>query len=149
MEGMTPVSKHDSYAVDLKIKNHMAMARLTKGVATREDIDKLIGVVNVVEALYRLGFGQEYKDEVQAGLNALHDVAKRGATSGKFILRAQEMADLNTLMELLDAQLEVITVKDMEQALRLVEQEYRSNKMRTIRSKDEHTTSPTRTSEGV
>ena len=132
MESMTPVSKHDSYAVDLKIKNHMAMTHLTQGAATRDDIDKLIALVNVVEALYRLGFGREYKDEVNAGLDALHAVAKRGATTGKFILRAQEMIALNTVMELHDAQLDVITIRDMEQALRLVEQEYRAKKMRPI-----------------
>lgn len=150
MESMTPVSKHDSYAVDLKIKNHMAMTHLTKGVATRDDIDKLIAVVNVVEALYRLGFGREYKDEVNAGLDALHAVAKRGATTGKFILRSQEMLALNSVMELHDAQLDVVTVKDMEQALRLVEQEYRAKKMRPIlEKKDERATSPEGTGQGV
>ena len=150
MESMTPVSKHDSYAVDLKIKNHMAMTHLTQGVATKEDIDKLIAVVNVVEALYRLGFGREYKDEVRAGLDALHTVAKRGATTGKFILRAQEMTALNSVMELHDAQLDVITIRDMEQALRLVEQEYRAKKMRPIlEKKDERATSPEGTSQGV
>ena len=139
IESLTPVAKHDSYLIDLKIKNHLAMTHLTKGEATRADIDKLIAVVNVVEALYRLGFGREYKDVVMAGLDALHEVGKRGATTGRFILRSQEMLALNSVMELHDAQLDVITIKDMENALKVVEDEYRLGKMRPIvEKKNEH-----------
>jgi hypothetical protein len=42
------------------------------------------------------------------------------------------MNDLNAVMELHDAQLDVITIKDMEKALALVEAEYRAKKMRPI-----------------
>ena len=141
IESLTPVAKHDSYLIDLKIKNHLAMTHLTKGEATRADIDKLIAVVNFVEALYRLGFGREYKDVVMAGLDALHEVGKRGATTGRFILRSQEMLALNSVMELHDAQLDVITIKDMENALKVVEDEYRLGKMRPIvEKKNEHPT---------
>lgn len=144
IESLTPVAKHDSYLIDLKIKNHLAMTHLTKGEATRADIDKLIAVVNVVEALYRLGFGREYKDVVNAGLDALHAVGVRGATTDRFILRSQEMNDLNAVLELHDAQLDVITIKDMEKALALVEAEYRAKKMRPIvEKKNERPTSAT------
>ena len=132
LESMTPVAKHDSFLIDLKIKNHGAMANLTQGRATREDIDALIAMINFVEALYRMGIGTEYKDVVQEGLDALHAVGKRGVQTGKFILKATEMTALNTAMELHDAQMEVITVKDMEKAFAIVEGEYRARKMRPI-----------------
>ena len=132
IEGLTPVAKHDSYLIDLKIKNHGAMASLTRGEATRAEIDTLITMVNFVEALYRMGIGTEYKDVVQEGLDALHTVGKRGIETGKFILKAGEMNALNTVMELHDAQMEVITIKDMEKAFALVEGEYRARKMRPI-----------------
>lgn len=132
LESMTPVAKHDSFLIDLKIKNHGAMANLTQGRATREDMDALIAMINFVEALYRMGIGTEYKDVVQEGLDALHAVGKRGVQTGKFILKATEMTALNTAMELHDAQMEVITVKDMEKAFAIVEGEYRARKMRPI-----------------
>ena len=132
LESMTPVAKHDSFLIDLKIKNHGAMANLTQGRATREDMDALIAMINFVEALYRMGIGTEYKDVVQEGLDALHAVGKRGVENGRFILKATEMTALNTAMELHDAQMEIITVKDMEKAFAIVEGEYRARKMRPI-----------------
>lgn len=132
MEGMVPLTKHDSFVLDLKIKNHGAMTNMTQGKATREDIDALIAMGNFTEALYRMGIGVEYNDVIQEGLDALHTVGKRGAKDGKFILKANEMNALNILMELHDAQIEVITVKDMEKAFAIVEAEYRARKMRPI-----------------
>jgi hypothetical protein len=132
LESMTPVAKMDKYFVELKIKNHMALANLTKGIATRQDIESLIQSVNMLEALYRLGFGREYFAEVRAGLDAVHAVGVRGAESGRFILKSEEMNALNVAMELHDAQLEVITLKDMENAIKLVVEELRQKKMRSI-----------------
>lgn len=132
MESMTPVAKHDNFLIDLKIKNHMALTNLTQGKATREDMDMLIPMANIVEALYRMGFGRDFAAEVRSGLDALHAVGKRGAESGRFILRSEEMRALNTLMELHDAQMDAITVKDMERAFKIVDEEYRQRKMRPI-----------------
>lgn len=133
LESLTPVSQYrDTFLLDLKIKNHAAMTLLVRGVATKRDIDVLIAAANIVEALYRLGFGAEYKDVMAEGQDALLTVGKRGASNGKFILRADEMSALNALMELHDAQMEVITVKDMERALQIVDREYRAKKMRPI-----------------
>ena len=44
LESMTPVSQHDSYLIDLKIKNHMAMTNLTQGRAVKDDMDSLISM---------------------------------------------------------------------------------------------------------
>jgi len=130
--GMAPVVAHDTYLVDLKIKNHGAMTQLTRGLATREDVDVLIPMGNMCEALYRMGFGTEYADVVQQGLDALFEVARRGMGAGKFILRSQEMTALNALMELHDAQMGVITVKDMDRAIALVKQEHAHKRVRRI-----------------
>jgi len=132
LESLTPVSKMENYFVELKIKNHMALTNLTQGIAIRQDIDTLIQSVNMVEALYRLGFGREYFTEVRAGLDSLHAVGVRGAESGRFILKSEEMNALNVAMELHDAQLEVTTLKDMENAIKLVNEEMRQKKMRPI-----------------
>lgn len=133
LESLKPVREHDSFLIDLKIKNHGAMSSLTRGEASRDDMDALITMVNVVEALYRLGYGQEYGDVVRDGLNALHEVGKRGVSTGRFVLKSKEMSDLNTVMELHDAQMEVITVKDMERVTEMVRKEFEQRKMRTFK----------------
>jgi hypothetical protein len=132
MESMTPLAKRDNYLVRLKLRNHMALTNLTQGKATRTDMDDLIAMGNVTEALYRMGFGKEHGDITQDGLGALLAVGKRGAESGRFILRAPEMAALNLLMDLHEAQMDVVTTKDMEQGLKLVDEEFRQRKMRPI-----------------
>lgn len=134
LENLKPVKYHDDFLIDLKIKNHSAMEALTKGRAQRSDMDLLINMVNIVEALYRLGFGEDYGDVVQQGLDALHAVGSRGFDSGRFIVKAQEMSHLNLVMELHDAQMEVITVKDMERASDLVKKEFDQRKMRRMKA---------------
>jgi hypothetical protein len=132
LESFRPVRDHDSYLIDMKIKNHGALSNLTRGLAVRQDIDTLISMGNVTEALYRLGFGREYGDVVKQGLDALHDVGRRGVQTGRFILKAQEMSHLNLSMELHDAQMDLITIKDMEKAIDLVNKEFTLRKMRRM-----------------
>ena len=134
LESLKPVRHHDSYLMDLKIKNHGSMEALTKGNAGRTEIDLLINMGNTTEALYRLGFGEDYGDVVEQGLDALHEVGKRGVQTGRFILKAHEMSHLNLLMELHDAQMEVITVKDMERASDLISKEFDQRKMRRMKT---------------
>ena len=132
MENLSPVRSHTAFMLDLKIKNHAALEALTKGNATRADIDTLVAMGNVTEAFARMGFGKDYSDVVKQGLQALRSVGARGAASNRFILKAAEMSALNEFMELHDAQMEVVTLKDMDAAIALVREEYRLKKMTPI-----------------
>lgn len=132
VESMTPVAKHDSYLIDLKIKNHGAMTALTQGQATRAELDVLIAMSNMIEALWTLGFGKEYKAVMCEGQAALIAVGRRGLATGRFILRALEMTALNDLMELHDAQMEVITVGDIERAIAVVRKRERAGQVHRI-----------------
>ena len=133
LESMTPVAKHSNFLVDLKIRNHMAMTAITQGRATRAEMDDIIAMGNAVEALYRMGFGKEYDEVVADGIHAILSVARRGAANGnRFILTAPEMNALNNLMELHDAQMEIITVRDMENATKLIRKEKEAGKMTPI-----------------
>jgi hypothetical protein len=132
MESLSPVRSHTSFLVDLKIRNHAALDSLTKGVAKHTDIDTLIAMGNITEAFARMGFGKDYSDVVKQGLIALRSVGARGAESGRFILKAAEMTALNEFMELHDAQMEVVTLRDMDAAIALVREEFRLKKMTPI-----------------
>jgi hypothetical protein len=139
MEGFSPVTSYTNYLLDVRIKNHGAMTALTQGRATRADMDILVASLNIVEALYRRGFGADYKDVVHGGLEALRSVGARGAPTNKFILRADEMRALNEAMELHDAQLEIITVRDMEVAVKDVRNEFLQGRMIPIVNPKEKT----------
>lgn len=132
-ESFSPVTAHQHIALDLRIKNHEAMTALTKGTATRADWDILVAAFNMTEAFYRLGIGADYKEEVKLGLDALHAVGKRSLTlGGRFVLRSDEMKALNMALELHDAQLDVATLRDMERAIEIVNNEFRLKKMRSV-----------------
>jgi hypothetical protein len=132
LEGMTPLVQHHDSLLNLKLKHHAAMFNLTKGEATRDDMDRLINMANMSEALFRLGFGTEYKEIVSTGLSALLAVARRGAESNRFILWAVEMQAINDLIELHDAQMEVIAVKDIDRAIALIENEKKHKRMNNV-----------------
>lgn len=120
LEGMTPVREHKQILLNLRIRHHAAMEALTKGVATHHDIDAIIAAMNMTEAFARLGIGQEYNYEIRDALIALRAVQARGAESGKFILKSAEMNAMNTAIEIHDAQLDAVTIKDMEKAIDIV-----------------------------
>lgn len=120
LESMTPVTKHDNFLLDLKIKNSEAMVALMQGHATKADMDILIAMSNVTEALHQMGFGAEYQDVCVGGRAAILSVISRAGKHGRFTPTGPEIQLLNLLMELHDAQMDVITVRDIEKALALV-----------------------------
>lgn len=119
LEGMTPVRLHGEYLMDLRIANSAAMTALLQGGARKSDIDKLIAMCNVTEALLVMGFGAEYTDALEQGSSALASIVTRSVKHGRFTPTGPEITTLNTLMELHDAQMDVITLKDMELAIDL------------------------------
>lgn len=128
LEGFKPLRNHDDYLLDLKTKNHMAATVLLRGDATKKDIDTLIACHNISEALFRLGFGQEYGDSIIRGKRALLDLCARGYKSGKFVCGSEEIQAINELMELHDAQMDVITVGEIHKALALARKEMKSDR---------------------
>ena len=141
VESVTPVTKNGSYLLELQIKNHGALASLTQGKATFDDLNTILAMANMTEALHKLGKGSEYGDLVQRGRNTLIEVVTRGAQRGTYTLRAEEMRTLNELMELHDAQLEICTVKDIERGINLVRTS--PTKTRLPLPKEHHEPTPT------
>jgi hypothetical protein len=124
-------------AVDLRIKNHLAMESLRLGQATTSDIDTLIGAFNMVEGLCRLrkDFGRDWANEIREGQDALLALSKRGVESGRFICKANELVAMNFVMQVHDAQLDSATVKDLEMAIEVVNEDFRNKRMRAVKEK--------------
>lgn len=134
INGFKPITQ--AGIVNVQIKNHQAIDALRKGIADREDIDTIIEAFNIAEALQRIGIGSDYKEDIRAAQDALFDVSKRGVNREyRFILKAQELVAINLGMEIHDAQIEVTTIEQMEQAINIVKAEIKNRKARTILEK--------------
>lgn len=120
-----------SESATIKIRNHDAMNTLRLGNATKVEIDVIISALNIAEALARRGVGSDWLPELQAAQDHLLALAKRGLTT-RFVVRGGELTALNLAMEVHDAQLEIVTVKQLETALADVTETVRLKKARSI-----------------
>lgn len=119
IEKLTPVTEHDNdYAFGIQIKNHAAMAALTQGHATRKDMDILIAVYNVMEALRINGVCTPLREEIAEAGEALMSIAQRAARTNRFVPTGPEIKALNLLLELHDAVMPGVTVQMLDEALR-------------------------------
>ena len=133
LSGLKPVVAHTE-VLNLRTKNHSAMASMLAGTGTRDDVDILIAAINMTEALSltRGELGIDWKQEINAAQNALFTMAQRGLIKNRFLFTGPEMQALKLAMEIHDAQIEQSTIQDFEKALALVNQTILSNKARRI-----------------
>jgi hypothetical protein len=115
----------------IKIRNHDAMNTLRLGSATRAEIDIIISALNIAEALAQRGVGSDWMPELRSAQDHLLALARRGLTT-RFIVRGDELTALNLAMEIHDAQLETVTVKQLETAMNFVNETVRLRKARPI-----------------
>lgn len=115
----------------IKIRNHDAMNTLRLGQATELEINVIISALNISEALARRGVGSDWMPELRAAQDHLLALARRGMTT-RFIVRGDELTALNLAMEIHDAQLETVTVKQLETAMEDVRETVRLRKARPI-----------------
>jgi hypothetical protein len=117
----------------LKIRNHDAMNNIRKGTATRVEIDAVIDAFNIAEALARRGMGADWAVEIRAAQDALLELARRGVERGfQFTVKAEELTAMNLGMEIHDAQLDAVTVRELETAMNDVMENLRNKRMRHI-----------------
>lgn len=137
--GMRKVGTLPAAGVALKLKNHEALDSILKGQGTRAHVDVLIASVNMSEALIRIrdDLGKDWAEEIKAAQDAIYTMGKRGVEKDTFIFTGPEMNAVKLVMDLHDVQLDNCSVRDMEQALFIVEEEIRLKKARPIIEKPE------------
>ena len=137
MSGVQRVEKAPGGMAVLLI-NHDALNNMRMGRGTRSDMDVLINAFNITEALaiMKPELGQDWRVEIRAAQDALLEVGRRGAETGKFILRGPELTAINLGMEIHDAQLAECTVFEMEKAIDYVKAIVTSKQARTIVRKE-------------
>lgn len=121
LNSIAMASAHKSAYLGLKIQAHSSMTSVIQGKATRDDMDILVNMFNMVDALCRMRIGKEYYEQVKVGQGALRTAIERGLARGdRFILTGPEISAINAVIELHDAQLEVATVGDLGRACDMV-----------------------------
>ena len=131
--GITKVSAKESEYVTMHLKNMSALDSLAKGTASKREMDIVIGVINVAEALCELGVGSEYHQLVLDASSALYDVCKRSfEINDRFICRGAELSAIKTGYEVHDAQMEVTTIGMLDKALEVIDKTIRAQKAKVI-----------------
>jgi hypothetical protein len=132
--GMKKVGTLPTAGVALKLKNHEALDSILTGQGTKEHVDVLISSVNMAEAMTRIrdNLGRDWAEEIRAAQDAVYAMGVRGYEKGSFLFTGPEMTAVKLIMDLHDSQLDDCTVREMEQALFIVEEELRLRKARAI-----------------
>jgi hypothetical protein len=117
LDSIAPITAHSGYLVELQLKNSNAMLNLMQGRATKQDMNMIIAMSNIVEALCDLGFGKQYASVAVDGREAIIGIVMRAVDKLRFVPTGPEIQALNTLMELHDEQMQIITVGDMDRAI--------------------------------
>jgi len=131
--GMTKVSAKESEYVTMHLKNMSALDSLAKGTANKKEIDIVIGVINVAEALCELGVGSEYHQLVLDASSALYDVCRRSfEINDRFICRGSELSAIKLGYEVHDAQMEATTIGMLDKALDVIDKTIRAQKAKVI-----------------
>lgn len=134
LEGMKKVGTLPSAGVALKLQNRQALDSILTGHGTRAHVDVLISAVNMSEALIRVraDLGRDWAQEIRAAQDAVYTMGRRGYEKGSFVFTGPEMTAVKLIMDLHDTQLDDCAVKELEQALFIVEEEFRLRKARSI-----------------
>ena len=132
--GMKKVGTLPTAGVALKLKNHEALDSILTGEGTKAHLDVLIAAVNICEALVRIrdDLGVDWATEIKAAQDAIYTMGKRGVEKDRFAFTGPEMTAVKLVMDIHDAQMDDCTVKEMEQALFIVNEEIRLKKCRPI-----------------
>lgn len=133
LSGLKPVRDLPGVYVDVQLKNRQSLENVRTGVATKQDIDMLIGAFNITEALAVAGFGGDWMDEIQRGQDALLTLSRRGVERNmSFIMTAKEWELMKLIIDLHEEQLRNVTVNDIEKAHDFVQKVIRLGKARAI-----------------
>ena len=119
--------QHQEYLTTLKIKTHAAMLAITQGQATKKDMDYIVQTFNIMQAFKMLGIGG-IENEIETAKKAIYDICLRTPKLGKFIATGPEITALNTLIDYHDELFEHITVKQLDDAVKLARKIIRSGR---------------------
>lgn len=118
LNGMKRLDQKSDEMISLSYGVHSCVVALTKGQATRDDLTFLLSSAKVCKGLVDLGIAVEYLPQVELGMQSVLDVANRGWEQNHFVVKAVELNAINTMVEIHDAQLEIVTMSELENVVK-------------------------------
>ena len=113
--GFKPLTSVADQDATLRMKNHQALEAIAKGYATSADLGTLIAASNMTMALKRGGFGDEYHATAMAGADAIETLRD----SKRLVCTGPELTAIKRMIELHDAQLDIVRINDLDAAIKL------------------------------
>lgn len=117
--GFRPLTDVAGENVKLRLRNHTALNAIITGIGTNADIDTLIRASNMTNALKRNGFGADCSAIAIAGADALEAIRNRAKKWHKVQATPTEIEAIKEMMELHDAQLDVVRINDLDAGIKL------------------------------
>ena len=135
VDGMQPADP--SLVLTARLKNHGALKALVSGTATQADWQFVCNALNCSVVLAEdLHIGEEYLDEIKAGMLAHALCGRRAKTHGSFGYTGPQLTAVNTAIEIHDEQLATATVRQMESAA--AEVKHRLTRKHFFKAKEIH-----------
>lgn len=109
-QGMTTIRSMSVRNQTLRSAMRSAMADVARGVASPDQFETLRGALQMTLAFAQQGIGEDCVADAQAGVAALDQIR----STGKII---ENLPSLYLALDVHDAQLDVCTVEDLENAM--------------------------------
>lgn len=119
------LSEYDpNYVQRIRLRDHSALTSLIQGVATPKEMNMLAASFNLALAMWKvLKTTREMDDWMFSTLArsgaAFNDLCIRGKENGRITVKSAEMQAMNDLIDLSDNLLDVVTVAQFEDAMKL------------------------------
>ena len=113
--GFRPLTDVADENLILRTRNHLALAAVMQGATTAADLGVLIAASNMCMALKRGGFGDEHHAIARAGADAIEALRDRE----RKVCTGPELTAIKRMMELHDAQLDVVRINDLDAAIKV------------------------------
>ena len=133
VESSTLLVYHGTYVIDWKLKLHVAMEMLVKGIAKKPHLDAVVAARNITEGLMVTLGGTDVDGTLVRSGAALMDVCDRANAGKGTTLRAPEMQALRDMMALHDELVDVVTVGQMERAIAYIKKEIKAGKANVLK----------------
>jgi len=122
LESISPVVRNQHEDLKLRLRNHTSLTALEEGAAVFDDLDVLVVMSNMTTALAHRP-GEPCRLDIRAGADAVESVQKRWLKWGKVQATTQELEAIQMMLRIHDAQLESVSVKGLENAIKIVEKQ--------------------------
>lgn len=137
IENISPIdtAEDGQYLINLKLKNHSALGALMEGNGTKPILRDVVAMFNMSRSLLLMGFGVDQTDIILTAEKGIREYTERIQRTGSYTLKASDITMLKDLLELHDAQMEVVTVGDVQKAIDNAKREFRGGKCTRLSTK--------------